>query len=202
MNPAGYDPRFPGAPGQYPYPPQTGYAPFPPPRPKRRIPVWGWVLIVIGGVVALSCGGFLTFAWYIGTVGPDTKVYTGNEVPKRFTDTARQLKLLDAGEQVKFFYSDALKDVREGMYFATDKKVVVYIADAEKPTTVVPYEKIQDASFTKGSGMLEDSSITLTLEDGSVVAFPVSTEGGRDKLMFDAIESSRKAARSRKAGRR
>lgn len=179
----------PGYPAASPPPPLPGA-----PRGRRRLPVWGWVLIVLGGLVLLSCAGGLAFVTYIGAVGPDTKVYTANEVPRKFVVVASGLGLLDPGERVTFFYSDALLDVRDGMYFVTDRKVVVYIADATTPATVVPFGMIEEAELDSSSSMWEDGWITLTLADGEVVVFPVSSEAGRDQLMFNAIEAGRKAA--------
>src|SRR5687768_14969858 len=120
-----YPQQYPQAGGAYaPYGQAYGYGPggMPPggvggPAPKRGMPGWGRALIVVGVIVLVACGGFLTFLGYLGSVGPDTKVYTGNEVPKRFVNTARELKLLEQGESIKFFYSDGLTDIRDGFYF-------------------------------------------------------------------------------------
>jgi hypothetical protein len=165
----------PGAPGQ---------------KPKRRIPWWGWALIILSGLTVLSCGGCLALVAYIGAKGPDTKVYTANEVPAKFVDIARRLGLLDPGEQVKFFYSDALVDIEKGFYFATDKKVVVYIKSAATPATIVPYSKIDSVDLKSSDSWTDDGTITLKLRDSSVVAFPVSSEEGRDKHFADWIEKS------------
>ena len=42
----------------------------------------------------------------------------------------------------------------------------------------------------KSESLLTDSTITLTLDDGSVVSFPVSNEGKRDKMVLDSIKGS------------
>lgn len=171
---------------------QQPYYPFPqqppqmPPR-KRGLSTAMRVLIICGGLVLLGCAGFCGFAGYVGSVGPETKVYAGNEVPKRFTDVINELDLLESGENVRFFFSDALTDVRKGMYFVTDRKVVVYIESAVTPATVVPFAKIAEAELKSGTSWIDDGAITLHLKDGSVVVFPVSPTDGRDKLMFEAI---------------
>ena len=184
MSTAGYNPygRPPHAHPPYPPPP-----PGVPPHGRRGLSPLAWVLIVLGVLTFLACAGFLGLSAYVGTVGPGTRVYAGNEVPKKFVDVANELRLLDAGESIKFFYSDALTDVRNGMYFVTDRKVVVYKSDAAAPATIVPFVKIADADLESSTSWAEDGSITLHLTDGSVVVFPVSGEGKRDKLMFEAI---------------
>jgi hypothetical protein len=181
-----------------PRPPQMppGGGPPQPPGRRRRggLPAWAWVLIVLGALVLLSCAGLFAFVAYVGSAGPGTRVYTANEVPRKYVDLSTQLGLLDPGEKVRFFYSDALTDVRGGMYMVTDKKVVVYIEDAQTPATIVPFGRIEEATLDASDSDWVDGTITLVLADGSAVTFPVSAEGGRDKLMFDAIEAGRAAA--------
>lgn len=193
MSSSGYNP-YPPPPYQPPTQPPR-QPPYGPPRdpfaqmhqpPRRGKPAWVWVLVGFGTIVFLCCGGFLGFAGYVGAVGPDTKVYVGNEFPKKFLDVVNELKLLDPGEQVKFFYSDGLTDIRNGMYFVTDRKVVIYRKDAGTPATVVPFSKIADANLQSESWP-DEGTITLRLTDRTIVAFPVSSEQGRDKLMWEAI---------------
>ena len=91
---------------------------------------------------------------------------------------------------MRLFYSDALSDIREGFYFLSDRKVAVYIHSAATPATAVRFDQIKDASFSGSDSEWTDSSITLTLKDGSTVSFPVSTELGRDKLSFKTIQDA------------
>lgn len=56
--------------------------------------------------------------------------------------------------------------------------------------------RIVSAEIDRSDSFIEDSTITLTLDDDSVVTFPVSTEMDRDKLFHETIEKSIK----RKAG--
>lgn len=160
------------------------------PPSKRGMPWWGWLIIVLVGGVVLFCAGGFAILIYVGAKGPDTKVYTGNEVPAKFVNIVRELNLLDAGEQVRFFYSDAVVDIEESFTLATDKKVVIYMKAAETPATIVPYDKIAEASLESSGTWIEDGTMTLELHDGSIVSFPVSSEGGRDKQFHEAILSA------------
>jgi len=177
---------------------QTGWQvqrpPAPPPK-KKRLPGWAWALIVVGGLVLLSCTGLVGFLIHVGSVGPETKVYTANEVPARFADTLRQLKLLEPGEQIRFFYSDALKDIRDGCYFVSDRKVAVYNRSSATPATTVKFDQIADVQLDSSGSKWEDGSITMTQKDGNTVAFPVSSEQGRDKLFYKAIKDRVKGAK-------
>lgn len=125
---------------------------------------------------------------YIGTVGPETSVYTGNEVPKRFSDTMREVGALDEGEQILYFYSDALGDIRSGFSFVSDRKVAIYSKDATTPLTIVAFDQITELELHRDTSFLEDSVITLLLQDGSPVSFPVSSEMDRDEQFFEAIQ--------------
>lgn len=188
-------------PGPYGRPPAQGWTPGQGPQvpePKRGLQWWAWLLIIGAGVLFLSCTGILAFVIHIGSVGPETKIYAGNEVPARFTDTMKQLQVLEPGEQIRYFYSDALKDIKQGFYFVSDRKVVVYIESAAKPTTVVKFDQIADAEISPSDSTWVDGSITLTLKDGTIVGFPVSSEQGRDKLFFKAIQESMPKGQSTK----
>lgn len=187
--PPGYSPGMPppgGGPGGF----RPGFpAPPPPGKVRRGVPWWGWVLILGGGLLVLSCGGVLGWVVYIGAVGPETKVYTANEVPRKFLTTIEGLNLLEPGEKLLYFYSDGLTDIRNGFYFVSDRKVVVYRQDAgSAPATVVPFARIQDAQIQRTDSFFEDSTITLVLDDGSEVAFPVSGELDRDMKFLSAIQ--------------
>jgi hypothetical protein len=87
------------------------------------------------------CAGIIGFVSYIGAKGPDTKAYTGNELPSKYLAIVNELALLEPGEQIRFFYSDAMTDIKDGFYFVSDRKVVVYIADAAVPATKVPFAR-------------------------------------------------------------
>ena len=182
------------------------YTSYPPPQQpasaqggKRAWPWWAWLLIIGGGTTVLLCGGVIGLLSYVAAKGPDTKAYTGSEMPAKYLKVVEELALLEPGEQIRFFYSDALTDIKEGFYFVSDRKVVVYIADAAMPATKVPFAKIAAAEIERSDSSLVDSTITLKLTDDSVVSFPVSTELDRDKMMHETIEKSIKRAGTPKA---
>ena len=80
---------------------------------------------------------------YVGTVGPDTKVLSGRQVPARFLAQIRELDLLEPNEQIQYFYSDALVNIEDGFYLLTDRKVVVYSRTYEEPAVLVPFCEIE-----------------------------------------------------------
>jgi len=150
--------------------------------------LWLWLLLGAGAFAMLVCGGALMAVVYVGVLGPETSVYTGNQVPKRYVDVMRDLGALDDGETILYFYSDALTDVRDGFYFVSDKKVAVYSQTvAGSPLTAIRFDQIVDLTLFRNESFFEDSEITLELKDGRPVSFPVSSEYDKDQEFFDAI---------------
>ena len=148
-----------------------------------------WVLAIFGGVIFLCCGVGMIGAMYIGMKSPETSVYAGNQIPNRFLETATEVGALEPGEKVRFFYSDALLEIRNGFYFVSDRSVVVYIEDGrDEPLTKLTFGQIKDIGIIRDTSFLEDSQILLTTVDDEVIAFPVSSEFDRDQKFFDAIE--------------
>jgi hypothetical protein len=142
-------------------------------------------LAVVVGMSVFTCAGLVV---YVGAVGPETSVYPGNLVPKRFLTSMRDVGALEEGEQIDFFYSDGFTDIRNGFYFVSDRKVVIYAEDAgDTPLTVVTFDEILDAHLVRDTSFLEDSEIVLELDDGRVLPFPVSSERDRDILFHEAI---------------
>ncbi len=165
------------------------------PHPVRRNPnpIW-WILG--GGLFlgVLCCGGIIAALAYVGIAGPETSVYTGNQVPARFIQTAREVGALDADETVRFFYSDSLIDIREGFYFVSDRKVAIYIDDGrESPLTAIEFNQIANVEIFRDESFFDDSQITIETTDGDFFAFPVSSEFDRDQHFFDAIETKHAA---------
>lgn len=156
-------------------------------RPRRRTPWWAWVLMGLGGVVVFSCaccgGGFVWFA----ANTPDTQACSGSELPSKYRKAAEDLGAIDPGEQVLWFYSDDLVGVRDMFYLVSDQRVAVYRADAQPQCTRDGFDQIAEVELLRDTSFFTDSQVTLTLHDGSVVSFPVSSELDRDVRFFEAI---------------
>ena len=146
-----------------------------------------------GGVVALVVI-VLSVLVYIGTVGPDTFIVSGQQMNERFVTTIQDLEVLEEGEQILFFYSDALLDIEEGFYLLTDRKVLVYSAEWVEPAIPVRFDEIEDLDVVYDESFFVDSRIMITLKNGDYVTFPVSSEQGGDKKFFAALEKSWKEA--------
>ncbi len=164
----------------------------PEPAPRRKgMPWWGWLIITGVVVIVLPCFGCVGWFAYVVTVAPETSVYTGNQVPQRFLDTAADVGALEPDEKIKFFYSDAISDIRDGFYFVSNKRVVIYSEDdSTQPLTVVEFDQIEEASLVRDTSFINDSTIYIDLKDGTPISFPVSSENDGDVRFFEAIEDS------------
>ena len=133
--------------------------------------------------------GILTFLalYIIGSIAPVTSVYLGRQVPKKYVEEIKGLKLLRHGEKIVYFYSDGFIDIKDGMYFVTDQNVVAYNNLWEEPETIIPFETIDSLSVDYDDSFLEDSYIFIRTLDGLEVTFPVSSERNRDKIFYKFI---------------
>jgi len=124
----------------------------------------------------------------VGAYGPETSVYTGRQIPKRFMTTIRSLKLLKEDERIKYFYSDAMLDIKTGLYFVTDKNLVLYSSEWEEPETIIPFEQISSLDAEYDDSFFNDTMVYITTYPGMSVSFPVSSDNGMDKRFIEAIE--------------
>ena len=159
-----------------------------PEREGSRMPKWLWILGGVFAFLAVALVGLLVYAFI---VGPDIEVVPGAQVPQKFLSKIRALDLLEPGEQVRFFYSDAfINIIEEGFYLFTDRKVVVYKREYEQPALVLPFAEIKGMDIEFSRSTWEDSQVYLKLADDGVVSFPVSSEGGGDKRFYEALKGT------------
>lgn len=157
---------------------------------QPRSPAWIWALIALAFLFGLPCAGVVAWLIYIGAAGPDTAIYTGNQVPSRFVATMKDVGALAEDETILYFYSDAMSDIRDGFYFVSDKKVGIYSETAgQTPLITVDFDEIAELYLDRNESFFIDSQITLELKDGRMVSFPVSSEVDRDERFFESIQS-------------
>jgi len=173
----------------------TSYSPYPagnqhpPQKPARRIPIWAWLLIACVSLVGIVCGGGIVGLFVVGMNSPNTEVYLGHQVPEKYLEVARDVAELEDGEDVQYFYSDGFMGIKEGFYYVSDRKVVIYNDDGRsEPLIVVPFDEIETVTLERDESFLIDSEITLELKNGDWVYFPVSSERNRDKKFADEIK--------------
>ncbi|MCI4666747.1 MAG: hypothetical protein MRZ79_01200 [Bacteroidia bacterium] len=140
--------------------------------------------IILAGIVGI----ILISLTFIGANAPETYVYLGRQVPKKYMNEIQSMNLLDEGEKIKYFYSDGLFDIKNGMYFVTDKKLVAYSKSWVEPQTIIPFEEIIFLDVNYDDSFFNDSFIHVMTSDGTELEFPVSSEKGRDKEFYNYLD--------------
>lgn len=123
----------------------------------------------------------LTGLVVVASFGPDTYIYLGKQLPKRYTQTIHDLGLIEEGEKIKYFYSDALVNIEDGMYFVTDRHLVLYSSEWQEPKTIIDFSEIVKLEAEFDESLLSDSMVYVKTVSGMEVSFPVSSEHNRDK---------------------
>ncbi|MCA9311603.1 MAG: hypothetical protein KDA21_10385 [Phycisphaerales bacterium] len=157
------------------------------PRKPRRAR-WPWVLGGVLAVIVLGCLGLFGLLVVIGMSSPETSVYTGNRVPEAYLDILRDVGDLEADETLLFFYSDGFMNIKDGFYYVSDRKVVVYDDDFSPALTSIPFAQIRSVDLSRDTSFMIDSTIFLELDDGRTISFPVSSEEDGDVRFTSAIE--------------
>jgi hypothetical protein len=150
---------------------------------------------IVGLCVAAVIIIGLVFLFVVGSLGPDTAVYTGHQIPKKFMATIRSLNLLSDGEQIRYFYSDAMLDIKAGFYFVSNTRLVLYSSKWETPEVILPFEEIESVEADYSDSFWEDSIVYVTTSSGMDVCFPVSSERGLDRKFVEAIKQNLTAER-------
>lgn len=172
-------------------PPGAGGAWGPPQVPRRPgmstgLKVFLIVASIVSLVVVLICAGLV----YIGMRSPAIDAIPGRQVPTRYLTQIRDLGLIGPTEKILYFYSDAMLDIEEGMYFFTNEKVVVYSTYLDPPEIIVAYDEIAEMGAEFSDEFFIDGVIWLNLHDGSQVTMPVPSVGGGDERFFDLLQAT------------
>lgn len=120
---------------------------------------------------------------------PDTSIYRGKDIPNRFIDTINSLDLLDEDEQIKYFYSDAMYDIKGGFYFISNKRVVLYGDDREELIEIISFNQIKSVEADYYESIYDDTEVTVFTHSYMVYRFPLSSEGDLDQSFINAIRN-------------
>lgn len=145
-------------------------------------------LIGLGITVGVLGALLMTVGMYVGTMGPEIHVQYGHEVKDRFLDTIRELDLLEDGEELKYFYSDALLDIKGGMYMLTDRNLILYVKDWNPPAVILPYSQLQAVGADFSDSFFLDTHLSVVDAEDNPWSFPVSSEMDRDHEFHDFLE--------------
>lgn len=139
--------------------------------------------ISLGAFIIVICASLII----IGSFSPEIEVIPGKQLNKKYLNFIWEQGIVDRAEEVQYWYSDGFLDFKTGFYLFTDKKVVMYNESWEEPLISVPYSDILDIEFLPDASFIEDSRITLTLKDHTIVYFPVSSDNGGDIKYYERL---------------
>jgi hypothetical protein len=121
---------------------------------------------------------------------PATQVVEGGRLWSWQTDFLREAGLLDEGETVEYFYSEAFLSIREAGNIVTDQGLVAYFRDPESGEYLggyAYYEDIASIHAAYSDDPLDHSVIAVTDGDGATFELLASNEGGGDKVFVAGI---------------
>lgn len=142
--------------------------------------ILGYILVSLFAILLIG-------VFTIGVIAPETSVYLGHQVPKKYKKEIQSLELLDSDETIKYFYTDGFLDIKDGLYFVTDKNLVVYCQVWDEPATIISFDEITKLDVEYDNSFVNDSYINIETIDGLEISFPVSSEKKRDKLFYEYL---------------
>lgn len=198
--PPGQPPSPPGGQPPNPYhgyggpggqPPGHSHRPVQPPKSGSGRKVATIIITIFSVLMAgmlLVCGVAGWFLYKVEAEGPGTSAVSGAQMKSRHAEIIEELGLLEPGEEIQMFYSDAIRDIRNGMYLLTSRHLILYNREWTEPAAIIPYRDIISVDYTQSDSWLFDSMFTVETED-AVYTFPVSVEGGGHHRYHEIITS-------------
>jgi hypothetical protein len=154
-------------------------------RPSRK---WAyWLGVPVGALFALlMVAGLLTMTGVL----PPTVVQSGEELAGAYRTELVDIGIIDADEEIMFFYSDAAASIADAGNVLTDRRVIRYFVD--EGGELVIYElfldEIGSVRLEEPGDFLGDSVYRIASHDGEAwFQLALSTEAGGDAKFADAI---------------
>jgi hypothetical protein len=139
----------------------------------------------LGGVGGALGAAFIVL-FVAAALGPEDEVIPGRQLKARYAREIEELGLLDKNEELAYFYSDAFYSIRNGLYFFTDRKVVLYNEDWEKAKIIVPYNAIVNIELVDGP-KAEKRRINIYQRPNTVLSIPLPDKGSGYRQYYDLL---------------
>lgn len=143
-----------------------------------------------GGALAIG----LTVLVVLAALGPEDAVVPGKQIKSRYLREIRELGLLDGNEEPAYFYSDAFYSIRNGLYFFTDRKVVLYNEDWANAAIIVPYGAITNIELVDGPEAGK-RRINIYQRANTVLSIPLPDKGTDYRTFYDLLAKNWKLRR-------
>ena len=171
----------------------------PPPLPPgaksagRKRSFWRTPIGVLAAV-GLSFGVliFVALAVYGVAMGtghvPDSAVVAGDKLPSRVVALLHDHEIVEADERVHYYYSAGLFDHLSDGHLISDERVVwFWKIDGTVDQFWLVYDQIADIRVAWGSGLLDDTVITIVDKDDDEAEIYVPTEDGGDRKYYQQL---------------
>ena len=136
--------------------------------------------------VAFLLGGPIVVFLVLQAAGmiPGTAVVPGSALTERQLEFLLEEEILGEGEEIIYFYSEGLYSIKEGGQFISADYVTSYWFDPEDDelySAFAAYEDIQRFDIDWTDSALEDTIVTVRLDDGDYFSLWLSGEESGDK---------------------
>ena len=142
--------------------------------------------IILCGL-GIIIGTVLTIGLAFLDRGPETYVYQARHIPKRYLKQINKLELLEKDERIKYFYSDGLINIDEGMYFITDKNIVLYSKDWPEPKEIISFKDIANIEVQYSTSWIDDTWVMVGTNNYDY-EFPLSKERDGDEKFVEYLQ--------------
>ena len=151
-----------------------------------------------GILAAVIVGLFLVAAMVLGHLieagkVPDSMALPKNKISPSLVAKLREMEIIEADEEVQFYYSPALLSFEaEGNLF-TDRRVISY---ENKDVYSATWDEIENIEFEDSDSFFEDAVITVTTTDDELFILFVCAESNLDNAFYKQLEKLWKKGRS------
>jgi hypothetical protein len=149
----------------------------------------GTVFLGSGVLVAVWMVGFALFSTF-GVV-PSTRVLAGTEVPDADIQILRDEGVLDANDQVEFFYALGLSSVLESGNILTTSHVIFYYTEENGDLSIysLPLNEVTSVELEEQGSLISDSVyIVHTATPDRWIMLFLSTEQKGDQKFVEALK--------------
>lgn len=145
--------------------------------------------VAFGIFVVLIIAFFLAIGVAIETgYIPETTALPAGKIHPRYIKQIKEIGIINPDEKVLYFYSGSLVSVKNKGSLYTKGRVISYNKyNDEIEMYSAPYHKITAIEFEQSESWMEDSTITVTLIDGSWFEFFISADSNGDKKFYDKL---------------
>ncbi len=154
---------------------------------------WKYLLLGCGvcvglcGVVVVAGLLYLGLGIENGRI-PDTVALPKSKIHSNTLKILREMGVLEAQEEVQYFYSEGLLSIEETGNLFTDSRVIAYRTDDEGlQLYAATYPEIATVDFVPSESWLDDSTVTITTHNGDWFVLFVSAESQGDDLFYQRL---------------